>query len=83
MAISNTATPKTASSYELVGRRIQRTVADPKVQKTQSVIVARLDGEPLDAWERVIHELEETDGVTIDRNDDGSICISWKRFIDG
>jgi hypothetical protein len=82
MAISSTATPPNPSPYELVGRRIQRTVADPKVQKIQRVTVTRRDDEPIDAWERVIRELEDTDGVTIDRSEDGSVCIGWKQYID-
>jgi hypothetical protein len=82
MATSSTATPPAPSSYELIGRRIQRTVADPKVQKIQRVTVTRREDEPADAWDRVLRELEETDGVTVDRDPDGSVSIGWKQYID-
>ncbi|MEB0008654.1 DUF1654 domain-containing protein [Pseudomonas sp. RTB3] len=82
MAISSTATPASPTSYELVGRRIQRVVADPSVQKIQSVTVSRREDEPPDAWARVLDDLEATDGVEVDRLTDGSVRIGWKRYID-
>jgi len=82
MSISSKATHPTPSPYEIVGRRIQRLVADPKVQKIQVVTVTRRDDEPVEAWERVLAELEATDGVVVDRAEDGSASIGWKRFID-
>ena len=82
MAFSSTATPVSPTSYELVGRRIQRVVADPGVQKTQAVTVSRRDDETPDAWARVLDDLEATDGVEVDRLPDGSVRIGWKRYID-
>ena len=82
MAISSTAAPLSPTSYELVGRRIQRVVADPGVQKIQTVTVSRRDDETPDAWARVLDDLEATDGVEVDRLTDGSVRIGWKRYID-
>ncbi|MCK9747990.1 DUF1654 domain-containing protein [Pseudomonas syringae pv. syringae] len=70
------------SSYEQIGKRIQRLVSAPNVQKTQWVIVVRRDDEPLDSWNVVLHEIEETEGIEIDRQPDGSIRIGWQRYID-
>ena len=82
MAISSAATPLSPTPYELVGRRIQRVVADPGVQKIQAVTVSRRDDETPDAWARVLDDLEATDGVEVDRFTDGSVRIGWKRYID-
>jgi len=82
MATTGAATPISPTSYELVGRRIQRVVADPGVQKLQVVTVSRRDDETPDAWARVLDELEATDGVEVDRLTDGSVRIGWKRYID-
>ncbi len=83
MSISSTATHPAPSPYEIVGRRIQRLVADPKVQKIQLVTVTRRDDESVEAWERVLAELDATDGVIVERAEDGSASIGWKQFIDG
>ncbi|MCQ2994042.1 DUF1654 domain-containing protein [Pseudomonas syringae] len=82
MPVSSATTNPAPSSYELVGRRIQRTVADPKVQKLQRVTVTRREDETTEAWDRVMRDLEETDGVTVDRAMDGSVIIGWKQYID-
>jgi hypothetical protein len=70
------------SGYELIGRRIQRLVSAPKVQKVQWVLVSRLDDEPQDGWDRVLHEIEETDGIQVERLEDGAVRIGWQRYID-
>ncbi|MEE4817575.1 DUF1654 domain-containing protein [Pseudomonas alliivorans] len=70
-------------SYEQIGRRIQRMVASPDVQKVQFITVTRLDGEPSEIWDTVLQEIEETEGIQVDRREDGSVWIGWKRYIDG
>ncbi|MBI6768397.1 DUF1654 domain-containing protein [Pseudomonas syringae] len=70
------------SSYEQIGKRIQRLVSAPNVQKTQWVIVARRDDEPEDSWNVVLQEIEETEGIEIDLQPDGSVRIGWQRYID-
>jgi len=69
-------------AYEHVGRRIQMMVSDPKVQKHQAVDIKRRDDEALEAWERVLHELDETDGITVERLDQDRVRIGWKSYID-
>jgi hypothetical protein len=70
------------NSYERVGRRIQRMVSDPKMQKRQAVRITRLEDEAPDAWERVLRELDETEGITVERDDLDCVQIGWKRYID-
>lgn len=70
------------NSYEQVGRRIQRMVSDPGVQKIQAVTVLRRDDESPEAWERVLQELDETDGITVERTSSESVRIGWKKYID-
>ncbi|WP_024646694.1 DUF1654 domain-containing protein [Pseudomonas syringae] len=82
MAYHPDSASSTTSSYELIGRRIQRLVSAPDVQKIQWVIVTRKDDEPLDSWDRVLREIGETDGIQVDRQQDGSIRIGWQRYID-
>ena len=66
--------------YELVGRRIQRLITAPNVQKVQSITVARLKEEPADAWLQVIQEIEETSGVRLERLENGAVRIGWREY---
>lgn len=71
-----------ASDYEAIGRRIQRLVSAPKVQRVQWVVVNRRDDEPLEGWDKVLQEIKETDGIQIERLEDGAVRIGWQRYID-
>lgn len=74
--------PTGASSYEQIGKRIQRLVSAPNVQKIQWVTVARRDDEPEDSWNVVLREIEETEGIEVDPQPDGSVRIGWQRYIE-
>lgn len=80
--MSNGSDSFTLNTYEQVGRRIQRMVSDPNVQKVQTIKIARRDYESPDAWERVIQEFEETGGITVERLEDGSVRIGWQSYVD-
>lgn len=67
-------------SYELVGRRIQRLIAAPGVQKIQVITVARNDDESPEAWHQVIQEIEDTSGVSIERLDGDTVKIGWREY---
>ncbi|SEU10131.1 Protein of unknown function [Pseudomonas graminis] len=88
IAMEDDMTPSTANitfsptPYEQVGRRIQRLVSDPKVQKRQAVDITRREDETPEAWEQVLQELDETDGITVERLQPGYVRIGWKRYID-
>ncbi|MGF6140472.1 DUF1654 domain-containing protein [Pseudomonas laurylsulfatiphila] len=80
--MSNGSNSLTLNTYEQVGRRIQRMVSDPNVQKVQTITIARRDDESPDAWERVIQEFEETGGITVERLEDDSVRIGWQTYVD-
>lgn len=66
--------------YELVGRRIQRLIASPAVQKTQAIVVSRREDESSEAWHQVLQDIEETSGVRIERLDDETVRIGWREY---
>ena len=70
------------NSYEHVGRRIQKMVSDPKVQKHQAVTITRREDEAPEAWERILQEFDETDGITVQRLDQNCVQIGWKGYMD-
>ena len=73
---------KSAPRYEEIGHRVQRIIADPRVQKIQWVIVGRLPGEGIEDWDRLVDEIAETAGVRVDAQGDGSIRIGWGGYFD-
>jgi len=67
-------------SYERLGYRIQQAISSPHVQKRQFVeIKPSADESPAD-WKRLIEDLEETSGITIDTLESGLIRIGWRGF---
>ncbi|POA21547.1 hypothetical protein C1886_04550 [Pseudomonas sp. FW300-N1A1] len=68
------------TSYELVRRRIQRLISAPHAQKTQSVVVTRSEEEPTDVWQQVLQEIEETNGIRMDRLENGAVRIGWREY---
>jgi hypothetical protein len=76
--------PLSASSAETLcerlRRRIQRLIATPHAQKIQSVIVTKSDDESAEAWHLVMQEIEDTDGVRMDRLECGAIRIGWREY---
>jgi hypothetical protein len=79
---NNTNVAGASSCYEQVGRRFQRMVSDPNVQKHQAVTITRRADEALEAWDRILQELDETDGITVERLDLDSVRIGWKRYVE-
>jgi hypothetical protein len=71
---------RSRESYELVGRRIQRLITAPSVQKVQVVTVARNDNESPEAWQQVILEIGETIGVCIEYLEGGAVRIGWRGY---
>ena len=70
------------NSYERLGRRVQRVISDPKVQKVQAVTVTRLAGESPDDWRRLMEEISQTAGIRVDQGEDGSARIGWREYCD-
>lgn len=82
MNMGATGNSQTLNTYEQVGRRIQRLVSDPNAQKVQTIKITRRNDESPTAWERVIQELDETDGITVERLEDDSVRIGWQKYVD-
>lgn len=75
-------TSKPRNSYELVGRRLQRLIASPRVQRIQLIEVARRDDESPEAWHQVIQDIGDTAGIRIEHLDDGAVRIGWRGYCD-
>ncbi|WP_030132135.1 DUF1654 domain-containing protein [Pseudomonas sp. QTF5] len=73
---------KFAGAYERIGRRVQRLIAAPNVQKVQTITVTRQEDENSEVWQQILLEIEETSGVRIDHLESGAVRIGWKGYCD-
>ena len=68
------------TSCDLLRRRIQHLVSAPHAQKTQSIVITKAEQESADVWLQILHEIEETDGIRMERLDSGAVRIGWREY---
>ncbi len=68
------------TACELIRLRIQRLTSAPHAQKTQSIVITRSEDESAEAWLHILHEIEETDGIRMDRLESGVVRIGWRQY---
>jgi len=71
------AAPKTPSSYDLLGMRLQKAINNPMAQSRKYAVLERLADDNPDDWAQILEELHDTDNVTVAYRDDGSIQVFW------
>jgi len=67
-------------SYERLGYRIQQAIASPHVQKRQFVELKPAPTESSADWAQILHDLEQTTGIRIERLGSGVIRIGWREY---
>ncbi|QJI38251.1 DUF1654 domain-containing protein [Pseudomonas sp. ADAK13] len=73
---------KPRNSYELVGHRLQRIIASPRVQRIQLVEVSRREDESPEAWRQVIQDIGDTAGIRVEHLEGGAVRIGWREYCD-
>lgn len=67
------------STYNRLVHRVNRLITTPRAQvERQANLAPHPDDLPED-WERLLDEIQQTDGVAITRRPDGSIHVRWLR----
>lgn len=66
--------------YDRIRDRIQRLVSDPLSRKTRKVTVSRQDNECPVGWQKLMEEIAETPGVSVERMSSDTSCIDWRFF---
>lgn len=69
--------PAAPDAYDRMGMRVQKIINSPTAQKAKAALIFRLPDEPMDAWERLLEEIDENDNVTLAYRDDGGVQIFW------
>ncbi|WP_311969322.1 DUF1654 domain-containing protein [Pseudomonas baltica] len=73
-------TKKDPGSYAEIGSRLQKIIADPKVQRLQEVTVSRLPDERPEEWRRVLDDISGTHGIRVDETDEAAVKIGWREY---
>ncbi|RAH37400.1 DUF1654 domain-containing protein [Halomonas sp. SL1] len=64
------------SSYDLLAQRIQVEIMAANRRQSRQVHLRSEDGDNLDAWDRIISEIDENENVDITRTTEGWL-VSW------
>ncbi|KRV74523.1 DUF1654 domain-containing protein [Pseudomonas citronellolis] len=70
--------PRAPSSYEVLGRRIQRLMGMPAAQMARSLTIRKEGGESQADWDRLLDEMSLADGVDIEEGEEGAVTIRWQ-----
>ncbi|WP_376746744.1 MULTISPECIES: DUF1654 domain-containing protein [Stutzerimonas stutzeri subgroup] len=69
--------PSQLSTYHRLVRRVKRTITTPRAQcECQANLAPQQDDRPED-WERLLDEIQQSDGVSVTKRPDGSVHVRW------
>lgn len=66
------------SSYEKLVRRVNQVISSPRAQLEKQACLAPGPSDLPEDWERLLDEIQETENVSMTRQDDGSIHLRWR-----
>lgn len=64
-------------SYSTLARRVQALVTTPRARIEQQAVIPRLPDDHSADWERLLDEIDTTDGVRAIPRPDGSLYVAW------
>ncbi|KQQ67822.1 hypothetical protein ASF84_01395 [Pseudomonas sp. Leaf127] len=70
-------THKAGNSYEHLVKRVQEIISSPRSQLEHQVTISKTSHESAQDWDRLLEEINDADGVTLSRLQDGSAHIAW------
>jgi hypothetical protein len=62
--------------------RVSAMINSPKAQSLCQATIWRVDGDSDQAWNQVMEELGETDGLSMTSNEDGTVTLKWEAAIE-
>lgn len=66
-----------SSAVDRLRLRVSEMIHSPRAQAAHRVTIWRIDSDTDQAWEQVMGELAETDGLEVTHNDDGTVQLQW------
>jgi len=69
--------PTPPTSFELLGFRIQKIISSPAAQKRKTTVICKEADECAEDWKQLVSEIADTEHVTVHREDDWVVRVSW------
>lgn len=66
------------SSYHRLVRRVNRLLTTPRAQVEHQANLAPQPSDHPEDWERLVDEIQQTEGVSMTQRPDGSIHVRWR-----
>jgi len=67
------------SSYHRLVRRINHTITTPRAQRERQANLFPSQADRPEDWERLLEEIQQTDGVALMKRPDGSVYVTWRQ----
>lgn len=64
-------------SYRTIARRVHALMSTPRARVEHQIVLPREPADMQPAWDQVLEEIRESEGVTITPRSDGSMHIAW------
>ncbi|EPB9377160.1 TPA: DUF1654 domain-containing protein [Pseudomonas aeruginosa] len=66
------------SPVEKVRLRVSAMISSPRAQAERRASIWKAQGDSEEAWQQVLEELAETEGLEMTRNEDGTVLLTWQ-----
>lgn len=70
------------NAIDRLGLRVSAMIQAPTAQLNRRVTLFQLDSDPDYAWQAILELLQETDGLNLERHEDGTVTVSWDAATD-
>ncbi len=65
------------NSFELLGLRVQKIISSPSAQKRKTAVICKTSDECPEDWKRLLEDIADTENVTLSREKDDAVRVSW------
>lgn len=72
-----TAAPATPAPYQLLASRIQKQILSSRAQAERRAVIVRQPDEREEDWALLLEQLGEEESVTLARQEDGGVLVTW------
>lgn len=66
------------SPVEKVRLRVSAMISSPRAQAERRASIWKAQGDSEEAWQQVLEELAETDGLEMSLGEDGVVALTWE-----
>ena len=67
------------SSYHRLVRRVNRSIASQGATHRRHAVLKPSPEDRPEDWDRLMDEIEQTEGARLSRRPDGYVCVCWGR----